>query len=100
MNSKEESVVTHINRGEIGVAMMIYGTSDSNFTLLRGVPSNNDKRIDEYLWVEVLKNGHPITLSLLGDNPVVIEIPGAYKWRNNGTDDEQAIIDVTVYKKE
>lgn len=100
MNSNEDSVVTHIKSGEIGVAMMIHGTSDSNFTLLRGVPSNKDKRIDEYLWVEVLKGGHPVRLSLLDDNPIVISTPGAYKWQNNGTDDEQALIDMTVYKKE
>lgn len=100
MNNNADSVVSHIKMGEVGVAMMINGTSDSSFTLLRGVPSNKDKRIDEYLWSVVRKDGHPVELSYNGDNPLLIEIPGAYKWQNNGTDDEQAIIDMTVYKKE
>ncbi len=31
------------------------GTTDSTFTLMRGVPASSDKRMEDYLWTEVIK---------------------------------------------
>lgn len=98
MSKKNESSIVHMEKGSSLVAMMINGTSDSMFTLMRGVPSNDDKLPDEYLWSEVYVNGSPLQLSQYKSNPIIIEIPGTYKFRNDGTDDEQALIDMTVYR--
>lgn len=100
MKNHSHSIVTRIGLGETGVAMLINGTTDSSFTLMRGVPSNQDKKLSEYLWAEVLEGGKPVTLSLSGDNPLVIKVPGTYRFLNNGTDDESAIIDMTVYSED
>lgn len=97
MSKANYSSVVHLNFGDKAVATMLRGTSESTFTLLRGVPSNDDRRLDDYLWTEVLKDGKPVTLSLAGDNPIVIDVPGTYKFRNDGFEDEQAIIDITTY---
>lgn len=96
---KQESAIVHCEFGQVVLATMLNGTSDSEFTLVRGVPSNGDKRIEEYLWTDVIKDGKPVTLSLKGDNPLMIDLPGTYKFRNMGTDDEAALIDLTIYKK-
>lgn len=97
MDNNESSVVT-LDKGGILVATMLNGTTDSQFTLLRGVPSNDDKRIDEYLWTEVYLKGEPVLLRQRVQNPILIDVPGTYRFRNDGLDDEQAIIDMTVYK--
>lgn len=98
MKNKESSNVFTVGLGETAVATMFRGTTDSEFSLIRGVPSNEMRKLDEYLWTPVFKNGHPVTLKMEVDNPIAITIPGTYKFVNNGTDDEEAIIDVTVYK--
>ena len=97
--SKIESAVSHLELGQKLVATMLRGTTDSSFTLMRGVPANCDKRMEDYLWTEVIKDGKPVQLSLNKDNPLEITLPGTYKFRNDGTDDEQALIDMTVYKR-
>lgn len=96
--SKAKSSLVTVEKGGVLVATMLNGTTDSQFTLLRGVPSNDDKRIDQYLWSEVYKDGYAVTLKKNHNNPIVIDIPGEYMFRNDGLDDEQAIIDATVYK--
>lgn len=98
MKNKIESSVVVVENGQRLVAMMIRGTADSSFTLMRGVPSNSDGRMDEYLWADVYENGLPVELLQNHTNPIVVTTPGTYKFRNNGTDDEQALIDMTVYK--
>lgn len=96
---KEDSNVFKIGVGEIGVAQMVRGTTDSRFVLVRGVASNSDRRIDEFLWEDVSIGGEVVALTKDGNNPTTIAIPGTYKFRNDGTDDEQALIDVEVYKE-
>ena len=96
--SKVESSISHLALGNKLVVTMLRGTSDSSFTLMRGVPANCDNRVDEYLWTEVIKNGKPVQLRLDMDNPLEITLPGTYKLRNDGTDDEQALVDMTIYK--
>lgn len=96
MTKRDFSGVVHLGYGDKAVAMMIRGTSESRFVLVRGVPSNSESRIDEYLWADVKKDGQPVVLSA-EQNPVVIDIPGTYKFRNEGFEDEQALIDITTY---
>lgn len=98
MAKRDYSGLTRLGYGDKAVAMMIRGTSESRFVLMRGVPSNSDSRIDEYLWADVKNNGQPVVLSV-EQNPVVIDIPGTYKFRNEGFEDEQALIDVTTYTR-
>ena len=98
MTKCNKSVVFQVSKGEKAIAMMIRGTSDSLFQLERGVPSNELQRLDEFLWADVFVDGFPVQLTAQKTNPLVIEIPGTYSFRNEGTDDEQAIVDVTVYK--
>jgi hypothetical protein len=99
MMSKKESAISYLELGQKLVATMLRGTTESSFTLMRGVPANDDKRIEEYLWTEVIKDGKPVQLTLAKDNPLEITLPGVYKFRNDGFDDEQALIDMTVYKR-
>lgn len=96
MAKREFSSIFHVEVGAKAVATMLRGTSDSNFVLMRGVPSNEDRRVDEYLWADVTQYGRQILLTT-ANNPVVIDIPGTYKFRNEGFDDEQALIDITTY---
>ena len=96
MAKRDYSGIVHLESGDKALAMMIHGTSDSRFILVRGVPSNKESRIDEYLWADVKQNGQPVVLSV-EQNPVVIDIPGTYRFRNEGFEDEQALIDLTVY---
>lgn len=96
-----ESVVVEVMLGQVAVATMFRGTDDSSFVLQRGVPGNGNGRIEDYFWTDVYKNGEPVTLKAKMDNPLVIDgnvTPGSYRFRNEGTDDEDAIIDLTVYK--
>lgn len=96
MDKRNFSSVFHIKEGDKAVAMMLRGTADSQFVLMRGVPSNDDRRIEEYLWADVKKPGHSFELTV-ENNPMVLDTPGTYKFRNQGFDDEQALIDVTIY---
>lgn len=98
MSNKSRSIIFKVEKGEKAVAMMIRGTTDSEFQLERGVPSNELQRIDEYLWSDVYEDGQPVLLKPYKKNPLVVDVPGTYSFRNEGTDDEQALIDVTVYK--
>ena len=100
MNKRNDSSIVHIAPSQIAVATLLYGTSDSQFVLMRGVPSNSEQRIDEYIWTEVLVKGQPVYLTLTGDNPLTITTPGTYRFRNMGTEDEEALIDITLYNKE
>lgn len=97
--SKAESSISHLDLGNKLVITMLRGTTDSSFTLMRGIPANTDNRVDEFIWTEVIKNGKPVQLRLDQDNPLEVTLPGTYKLRNDGTDDEQALVDMTVYKK-
>lgn len=90
------SSVVRLEYGDKAVAMMVRGTSESKFVLVRGVPGNKESTIDEYLWADVVIDGQPVVLSA-EQNPVVIDIPGTYKFRNEGFEDEQALIDITTY---
>lgn len=96
--TKSFSGVVHLERGDTAVAMIIRGTSDSRFVLMRGVPSNADSRVDEYLWADVVRDGKPVELTVQ-QNPVEIIVPGSYKFRNEGFDDEAALVDITVYNR-
>lgn len=96
MAKRDFSGVVHLEHGHKAVAMMLRGTADSRFVLVRGVPSNDESRIDEYLWADVRKDGKPVELTI-EDNPIVIDVPGTYKFRNEGFADEQALIDITTY---
>lgn len=96
MAKRDFSSIFHVEVGAKAVATMLRGTVDSSFVLMRGVPSNEDRRVDEYLWAEVKQDGKQ-TLLTTDNNPVVIDLPGTYKFRNNGFDDEQALIDITTY---
>lgn len=96
--AKSFSGVVHLERGDVAVAMIIRGTSDSRFVLVRGVPSTAESRIDEYLWADVVKDGRPVELTVK-QNPVEITVPGTYKFRNEGFDDEQALVDITVFSR-
>lgn len=96
MAKREFSGVVHLENGHKAVATMLRGTTESRFVLVRGVPGNDESRIDEYLWADVFVKGEPVVLSVR-ENPVVIDIPGTYKFRNEGYEDEQALIDITTY---
>lgn len=99
MRLDDKSVIFKVEEGETAVAMMLNGTSDSLFVLERGVPSNSLRRTDEYLWAPVFVDGKSIQLTEAGDNPLQIAVPGSYRFSNMGSDDEEALIDVAVYKK-
>lgn len=97
--SKQDSTITKLERGQVMQVTMFKGTTDSQFTLMHGVPSNSLGRIEDYFWTEVIRDGKPVILSLTKDNPLVIDnMFGTFKLRNDGLEDEQAVIDVTVYK--
>ena len=68
MAKRDYSGIVHLESGDKAVAMMIH----------------------------VKQNGQPVVLSV-EQNPVVIDIPGTYRFRNEGFEDEQALIDLTVY---
>jgi len=100
---KQDSAIGYLNTGELMVISMFRATTESSFTLLRGVPGNELGRIDDYFWTEVIRDGAPVKLSLATNNPLVIngnEMPGVYKLRNDGFEDEQAVVDMTVFKLE
>lgn len=99
MRLDDKSVVFKVEEGDTAVAMMLNGTSDSLFILERGVPSNSQRRIEEYLWASVFISGTAVQLTETGTNPLSITTPGSYRFSNMGSDDEEALIDVTVYKK-
>lgn len=94
--AKAFSGIVHLDRGDIAVAMIIRATTESRFVLVRGVPSSNESRVDEYLWADVMKDGKPVELTA-DQNPVEITTPGTYKFRNEGFEDETALVDITVY---
>lgn len=96
---KEESSLVTIDENQKFVATMLLGTTESSFTLMRGVPSNDGRRVSEYLWAEVIKDGKPVKLVLSESNPLVFDIPGTYKFRNDGMEDEAALIDVQTFRK-
>ena len=98
MTNKDTSTVFTVELGERAVAMMINGTADSLFQLERGIPDTKGARIEDYLWSDVYTDGFPVQMQFRKTNPLVIEIPGTYRFRNEGTDDEQALVDVTVFK--
>lgn len=92
------SGVVHVECGDKAVAMMIRGTTDSKFVLVRGIPGTTESRLDDYLWADVMQDGKSVELTA-SQNPVVIDIPGTYRFRNEGLDDEQALVDITVYAR-
>lgn len=101
MSQKEESLVVSVGMGEVAVITMVNGTTDSNFVLMYGVPLTDRALVDEYAWADVHRNGKVVELRAELDNPMVIDgnkYPGTYKLRNNGTDDEQALIHVNTFK--
>lgn len=86
--------------GEFGVAVMVDGTVDSSFSLQYGIPLNEGDNVAQYYWTTIKTGGKTIDLNL-NNNPVAFGsgMPGVYRFVNNGTDDEQALVYIEKHRE-
>ena len=96
-----KSYTSHImiQPGQYARAVILDCTSESSFSLQYGVPLNLGDHIDQYQWITLKREGK--TMDLNENNNVMVfgmDLPGAYRFINNGTDDEQAVVVCDVFK--